>query len=96
MKPGLTTLISAVFLAWAPVVGPAQNPSYNPKTDPGDVTLPMPGDQKMVFRPVFLDVGDSHFGAQPCSASVSVSPSDFRVPRDPEADPEADSDGRGA
>ena len=37
---------------------------FNPAPATGDLILPMPGGASMVFRPVFLDVGDSPFAAR--------------------------------
>ncbi len=36
----------------------------NPKPAGGDISLPMPGGGEMVFRPVFLDVGDSVYAGR--------------------------------
>ncbi|MCC5847075.1 MAG: SUMF1/EgtB/PvdO family nonheme iron enzyme [Verrucomicrobia bacterium] len=50
------------LLAWVGLA-PAQDPD-NPKPTEEDLILPMPGGGAMVFRPVFLDVGDGPYATR--------------------------------
>ncbi|MGE4293849.1 MAG: formylglycine-generating enzyme family protein [Desulfovibrio sp.] len=52
----LATLAAVLLLLWAM---PCH--AHNPKPAPGDLKLPMPGGEEMVFRPVFLGQGDGPF-----------------------------------
>jgi hypothetical protein len=53
-------LLSVLFLT----VFPAPAEPFNPKPKDGDLVLPMPGGGGMVFRPVFIDAGDSPFACR--------------------------------
>lgn len=51
---GLLLVLAMLAVAW-----PCR--AHNPRPAQGDMVLPMPGGEEMVFRPVFLDQGDGPF-----------------------------------
>ncbi|MEE4356117.1 MAG: SUMF1/EgtB/PvdO family nonheme iron enzyme [Desulfococcaceae bacterium] len=57
----LLILFSIIFILSYGLSAYGAGDSCNPKPDPDDLLLPMPGNLKMVFRPVFLGTGDKLF-----------------------------------
>ncbi len=55
------SLLLGICVLWLSLPNGKAEDLGNPKPLPDDLVLPMPGEQHMVFRPIWLDVGDGPF-----------------------------------